>query len=135
MRSVPLRARVYVACVVAAALICLAPLPDIPVPWGVVALLAALYAAGERLRVGYRGPEGLGVFFPVLLAGAFLLPPPVAALLPLPGALFAPVEQRPRPLRRIWRAARLAAIDRPGRLAAKLNQRYSRDASPVKRAF
>ena len=108
MRSVPLRARVYVACVVAAALICLAPLPDIPVPWGVVALLAALYAAGERLRVGHRAPEGLGVFFPVLLAGAFLLPPPVAALLPLPGALFAPVEQRPRPLRRIWRAARLA---------------------------
>lgn len=112
MRSVRPWARVYVACVVVAALFCLAPLLDTTVSWGLVALLAALYAGGERLRggplAGHQVPAALGVFFPVLLAGAFLLPPPAAALLPLPGALSARVEQRPRRLRRVWRAARLA---------------------------
>ncbi|WP_128379530.1 HD-GYP domain-containing protein [Streptomyces cavernae] len=122
MRSVPPWARVYVACVVVGALLCCVRLPDVYVSWDVVALLAALYAGGEGLRrrrpagrdavghrvTGHRVAEGLGTFFPVLLAGAFLLPPPAAALLPLPGALLARVERRPRRLRRVWRTAQLA---------------------------
>ncbi|MEU9289688.1 HD domain-containing phosphohydrolase [Streptomyces sp. NPDC048275] len=125
MASIPAWARVYVACVVLAALACLAPLPHVRVPWWVVALLAALYAGCERITVP-RGPRGasarvagrratgvgmgmgVGAFLPVLLAGAFLLPPSAAALVALPGALLTRVEQRPRWLRRVWRAAQLA---------------------------
>ncbi|WP_055492471.1 HD-GYP domain-containing protein [Streptomyces sp. TP-A0356] len=105
-------ARVYVGCAVVGALVCVAPVPDIRAPWWVVVLLTALYAGCEHIPrcrpVGGRPPEGMGIFFPVLLAGAFLLPPPAAALVPLPGALFAPVAQRPPWLRRFWRAAQLA---------------------------
>ncbi|BBC33093.1 hypothetical protein SGFS_043870 [Streptomyces graminofaciens] len=112
MGSVPAWARAYVACVVLGALVCLAPLPDVRAPWWAVALLAVLYAACEQITrcpfVGHRAPKGMGTFFPVLLAGAFLLPPPAAALVAVPGALLARVEQRPRRLRRIWRAAQLA---------------------------
>ncbi|MGW7268336.1 HD-GYP domain-containing protein [Streptomyces sp. NPDC054842] len=112
MGSIPGRARVYVACVVGGALLCLAPLPDVRTPWWAVALLAGLYAGCEQLTrcrfVGHRAPQGMGTFFPVLLAGAFLLPPPAAAVVALPGALLSRVEQRPRRLRRIWRAAQLA---------------------------
>ena len=54
------------------------------------------------------GPPSPGTFYPVLLAGAFLLPPAAAALVALPGALLSRVEQRPRWLRRVWRAAQLA---------------------------
>jgi putative nucleotidyltransferase with HDIG domain len=104
-------ARVYVGCVVLAALVCVAPAPDVPGPWWAMVLLAALYAGcGQIPRsrfVGARAPEDMGTFFPVLLAGAFLLPPPVAALVPLPGALLAPVAERPSWLRRVWRAAQL----------------------------
>ncbi|MEW2298697.1 HD-GYP domain-containing protein [Streptomyces sp. NPDC006655] len=71
--------------------------------WAVV-LLAALYAACERVVRQRLG----GTFYPVLLAGAFLLPPPAAALVPLPGALLCPAAHRPQALRRIWRAAELA---------------------------
>jgi putative nucleotidyltransferase with HDIG domain len=118
MGSVPAWARVYVACVVLGALACLTRLPDIRVAWWVVALLALLYAGCERITLprGPRGaaapgpdtPQGMGTFLPLLLAGAFLLPPPAAALVALPGALLARVEQRPKGLRRIWRAAQLA---------------------------
>ncbi|MEV6383363.1 HD-GYP domain-containing protein [Streptomyces sp. NPDC051773] len=111
MGSVPAWARVYVACVVLGALACLAPLPGSPVPWWAVALLAALYAACEQITrcpfMGHRAPQGMGTFFPVLLAGAFLLPVPAAALVAVPGALVSRVEQRPRGLRRSWRAGRL----------------------------
>ncbi|MEU9447916.1 HD-GYP domain-containing protein [Streptomyces sp. NPDC048277] len=104
MEAVPARVRVYVACAALSALLCLLPLPDIRTPWWAVALLAGLYAGCEhvvRKRLG-------GTFYPVLLAGAFLLPAPAAAFVPLPGALFSHVEQRPRALRRVWRAAELA---------------------------
>ncbi|WP_216591231.1 HD-GYP domain-containing protein [Streptomyces brasiliscabiei] len=111
MGSVPAGARLYVACAALGALACLAPLPDAPVPWGAVALLAVLYAGCEQITrcpfMGHRAPTGMGTFFPVLLAGAFLLPVPAAALVAVPGALLSRVEQRPRALRRIWRAARL----------------------------
>ena len=111
MGSVPAWARVYVACVVLGALACLAPLPGSPVPWWAVVVLAALYAACEQITrcpfMGHRAPPGMGTFFPVLLAGAFLLPVPAAALVAVPGALVSRVEQRPRGLRRSWRAGRL----------------------------
>ncbi|MFD7711373.1 HD-GYP domain-containing protein [Streptomyces sp. NPDC059785] len=118
MRSIPSGARWYVACVGAAALACLAPLPSVRAPWWALALLAVLHAGsarlafpsagGKSLRVtGPGAPRTTGTLFPVLLAGAFLLPPPAAALVALPGALLAPVAQRPRPLRRVWRAAQL----------------------------
>jgi putative nucleotidyltransferase with HDIG domain len=105
MEAVPARARAYVACVAVAALLCLLPLPAVRPSWWALALLAALYAGCEQAgtRWGFAG-----TFCPVLLAGAFLLPPPAAALVALPGALLSPVERRPRALRRIWRAAQLA---------------------------
>ncbi|MET7984800.1 MULTISPECIES: HD-GYP domain-containing protein [unclassified Streptomyces] len=118
MGSVPAWARAYVAGVVLVALACLAPLPHLRVPWEIVTLLAVLYAGCEHvtlpLRPGAAGApggdnaQGMGTFLPVLLAGAFLLPPPAAALVVLPGVLLARVEQRPRAPRRIWRAAQLA---------------------------
>ncbi|MGW3662584.1 HD-GYP domain-containing protein [Streptomyces sp. NPDC005141] len=118
MGSVPAWARAYVACVVLMALACLAPLPHLRVSWWIVALLAVLYAGCERVTFpprprgagapGGASLQGMGTFLPVLLAGAFLLPPPAAALVALPGALLARVEQRPRGPRRVWRAAQLA---------------------------
>ncbi|MQY34857.1 hypothetical protein SRB17_28270 [Streptomyces sp. RB17] len=107
MEAVPARARGYVAAVALLALLCLLPLTTIRTPWWALGLLAALYAACEhvvRRRFG-------GTFYPVLLAGAFLLPPPAAALVPLPAALLSPAGQdghRPAPLRRVWRGARPA---------------------------
>ncbi|MEV5429942.1 HD-GYP domain-containing protein [Streptomyces sp. NPDC052701] len=109
MEAVPARARAYVASAALAALLCLLPLPAVHTSWGAVALLAALYAGCERLArsrlaaISYPA----GTFYPVLLAGAFLLPAPAAALVALPGALLSRVEQRPVLLRRIWRAAQL----------------------------
>ncbi|MFD3837492.1 HD-GYP domain-containing protein [Streptomyces sp. NPDC058642] len=99
MEGTAARTRVYVVAVALGALYCVHALPTVTAPWWAVALLAALYAGGERLS---------GTFYPVLLAGAFLLPPPAAALVALPGALLSPVVQRPRAIRRIWRAAQLA---------------------------
>ncbi|TQJ89872.1 HD-GYP domain-containing protein [Streptomyces sp. SLBN-31] len=104
MEAVPARARAYVACVVLAALLCAAPPPRTPAPWWAVVLLAAVYAGCERAAARWRF---VGTFYPVLLAGAFLLPPAAAALVPVPGALLSRVEQRPYALRRIWRAAHL----------------------------
>ncbi|MFJ8534596.1 HD-GYP domain-containing protein [Streptomyces sp. NPDC093591] len=105
MEAIPARARVYVACVALCALACLVPLLVAHTPWWAVALLAALYAAGERIAARWRFA---GTFYPVLLAGAFLLPPPAAALVAVPGALLSPAGQRPLWTRRIWRAAQLA---------------------------
>ncbi|MGY6022944.1 HD-GYP domain-containing protein [Streptomyces spinosirectus] len=104
MEAVPARARAYVACTVLGALLCLLPLPDTHTPWWAIALLAALYACCEQAAARWRFA---GTFYPVLLAGAFLLPPPAAALVALPGALLSRVHQRPRQVRRIWRAAQL----------------------------
>ncbi|MFG3657671.1 HD-GYP domain-containing protein [Streptomyces sp. NPDC047706] len=104
MEAVPARARGYVACAVLGALLCLLPLPSLRTPWWAMTLLAVLHAGGEWLA-RRRFP---GTFYPVLLAAVFLLPPPAAALVALPGALMAPVERRPVRLRRIWRAAELA---------------------------
>jgi putative nucleotidyltransferase with HDIG domain len=105
MEAVPARARVYVACVVVGALFCVFPRATVPTPWSAVVLLAVLYGGCEQAAARRRFA---GTFYPVLLAGAFLLPPAAAALVPLPGALLSPVEQRPRWLRRVWRAAQLA---------------------------
>ncbi|MFD8301226.1 HD-GYP domain-containing protein [Streptomyces sp. NPDC059690] len=105
MEAIPARARAYVACVVLGALLCAAPLPRTPAPpWSAVVLLAVVYAGCERAAARWRFA---GTFCPVLLAGAFLLPPAAAALVPLPGALSSRAEQRPYALRRIWRAAHL----------------------------
>ncbi|ARP72232.1 HD-GYP domain-containing protein [Streptomyces pluripotens] len=107
MEEVPARARAYVVAVVLLALLCLLPLPVTRTPWWALALLAVLYAACEHVvRRRFGGP-----FYPVLLTGAFLLPPPAAALVPLPAALFSPVSplgQRAAGVRRLWRAAQPA---------------------------
>ncbi|MEU5097354.1 HD-GYP domain-containing protein [Streptomyces sp. NPDC020996] len=105
MEAVPARARVYVACAVLGAACCLLPLCGPRTPCWAVALPAALYAAGEQAAARWRFA---GTFYPVLLAGAFLLPPAAAALVPLPGALLSPVGRRSPWLRRTWRAAQLA---------------------------
>ncbi|MBW5421511.1 HD domain-containing protein [Streptomyces sp. BG9H] len=106
MRSVPPWARVYILSVALAGAVCAAPALSGPTPWPAVTLLAVLYAGCERLTL----PRGLsaGTFFPVLLAGVFLLPPAAAALVAVPGALLARVDRGPRRVRRLWRAAQLA---------------------------
>lgn len=104
MEVVPARARVYVACVALLALFCLLSLPGTRSPWWVIALLAALYAACEHVA----RHRFAGTFYPVLLAGAFLLPPPAAALVPLPAALLSRGGQPSTPLRRVWRGAQPA---------------------------
>ncbi|MFJ4684625.1 HD-GYP domain-containing protein [Streptomyces sp. NPDC091377] len=103
MESRPTQAHVYIACVALSALACLTPVPGLRTPWWAVAMLAVLHAAGERLA----RRRFSGTCYPVLLAGAFLLPPPAAALVVVPGALLTHVEQRPVGLRRLWRASRL----------------------------
>ncbi|MFF5445096.1 HD-GYP domain-containing protein [Streptomyces sp. NPDC012888] len=114
MRTLPPAARVYVLCAVAGALACLAPALTAPaaVPWTSTVLLAGLYLACELVRVcpplGRRVPDGIGSFFPVLLAAVFLLPPAAAALVAVPGALAGRVEQRPARVRRVWHAAQQA---------------------------
>ncbi|MER5441033.1 HD-GYP domain-containing protein [Streptomyces sp. NPDC002790] len=112
MRSVPPVARAYVLLTAGFAVVCAAPAFSAATSWPGVALLALLYAGCEQLGrcrlVGRRAPKGMGTFFPVLLAGAFLLPPAAAALVALPGALLASVERRPAWLRKVWRAAQLA---------------------------
>ncbi|MBC2904876.1 HD-GYP domain-containing protein [Streptomyces cupreus] len=100
MEGIPARARVYVACAALGALLCLLPLPTIRTPWWALALLAALYAGCEQIA----RRRFAGTFYPVLLAGAFLLPPHAAALVAIPGALLSQGAL----VRRTWRAARLA---------------------------
>ncbi|MEU6821916.1 HD-GYP domain-containing protein [Streptomyces atriruber] len=112
MRSVPVRARVYILCVALAGVACAAPAPGTRPSWPAVAFLVVLYAGCEQLTrcrlVGRRIPRGFGTFFPVLLAGVFLLPPSAAALVAVPGALLGRVDRHPRWVRRIWRASQLA---------------------------
>ncbi|MFC7219778.1 HD-GYP domain-containing protein [Streptomyces polyrhachis] len=100
----------------AAAALCAAPaavpvLPGAPArtDWGALVLLAGLYALCALLWRLMRGdPGGPSGFYPVLLAGAFLLHPAEAALVAVPGALLSPVRGSPAAPRRIWRAAQLA---------------------------
>ncbi|MBU3871635.1 metal-dependent phosphohydrolase, partial [Streptomyces sp. 4503] len=86
MRALPHGARAYVLCAVLAGGLCAAPAvrPGAAVPWATAALLAVVHAVGSRVRA--RWPEWCS---PVLLAGAFLLPPAAAALVAVPGALLA----------------------------------------------
>ncbi|MFM9366848.1 HD-GYP domain-containing protein [Streptomyces sp. Da 82-17] len=114
MRSVPPWAGVYIALAALGAAACAAPAfaPSDATPWGALALLAALYAGCEQITrfrfLGQRAARGLAGFFPVLLAGVFLMPPAAAALVALPGAALARVERGPALPRRIWRPARYA---------------------------
>ncbi|MEV2250013.1 HD-GYP domain-containing protein [Streptomyces sp. NPDC050147] len=115
MRSIAPWARAYILCAALAAVACAVPALTSRTQWAALALLAALYAGCEQLTrcrvIGRRAgapANGLGTFFPVLLAAVFLLPPAAAALVAVPGALLARVERRPRWVRRLWRAAQLA---------------------------
>ncbi|MFE2496440.1 HD-GYP domain-containing protein [Streptomyces scopuliridis] len=115
MRAIPVAARVCVLGAALCAALCVHPALRPDTPWGVVSLLAALYAFCElpaRWRYPGRSASGsapvvAGSFFPVLLAAALLLPPAAAALVAVPGALLGRIEQRPRSARRIWRVAQL----------------------------
>ncbi|MFF1278676.1 HD-GYP domain-containing protein [Streptomyces marokkonensis] len=130
MEALPARVRAYVAGVILLALLCPVPPPGLPspgippdlrVPWWPAVLLAAVYAGCERLARSrlVAAPHPGATFYPVLLAGAFLLPPHAAALVALPGALLLPVEQRPYLARRLWRAGRLVvAVWAAGRVHA-----------------
>ncbi|MEU4105671.1 hypothetical protein AB0F16_34735, partial [Streptomyces tanashiensis] len=108
VKVIPRAARVYIGCALLGAGACALPAlrPGATVPWGTVALLAALYALCElpaRCRLigralGGSVPMGAGSFFPVLLASALLLPPAAAALTAVPGSLLASRRRRrPRP--------------------------------------
>ncbi|MFE4534353.1 HD-GYP domain-containing protein [Streptomyces scopuliridis] len=115
MRAIPVAARVCVLGIALCAALCVHPALRPDTAWGVVSLLAALYAFCElpaRCRCPGRSASGsapvvAGSFFPVLLAAALLLPPAAAALVAVPGALLGRIERRPRSARRIWRAAQL----------------------------
>ncbi|MEV6651385.1 HD-GYP domain-containing protein [Streptomyces sp. NPDC051219] len=114
MRALPPGARAYILCAVAGGLLCAAPALTAGhnTPWGAVALLGALYAVCELVKIcpfmGHRVPVGIGSFFPVVLAAVFLLPPAAAALVAVPGALAGRIEQRPAWVRRVWHAAQHA---------------------------
>ncbi|MFF3427021.1 HD-GYP domain-containing protein [Streptomyces sp. NPDC002602] len=113
MRVLPPAARVLVVCAVLVASVCVLPAalrPD--TRWPTVSLLAVLYLGCESVRIcprlTGRVPEGIGTFFPVVLAAVFLLPPSAAALVAVPGALAGPVVRRPAGVRRVWHAAQQA---------------------------
>ncbi|MFJ6482943.1 HD-GYP domain-containing protein [Streptomyces sp. NPDC091682] len=113
MRALPPGARGFILCAVLAAVACTTPaLTDSGTPWAAVALLAVLYLGGELLKacppLRSRVPEGIGPFFPVVLAAVFLLPPAAAALVALPGGLAGTVVQRPARVRRLWHGAQQA---------------------------
>ncbi|MFD6229618.1 HD domain-containing phosphohydrolase [Streptomyces sp. NPDC060232] len=110
MRDLPPTARGFVLCAVLAALACTAPaLTYSATSRPAVILLAGLYLGCELVKScplpGRRVPEGIGSFFPVVLAAVFLLPPAAAALVALPGAFAAPVVQRSALVRRVWHGA------------------------------
>ncbi|WP_327224655.1 HD-GYP domain-containing protein [Streptomyces platensis] len=124
MRGLPAAARGYIGCAAPAAALCAAPAmglgPD--APWSSALALALLYGLCEQLRrcrppvgrapyapdSGAPGGFPTGWAGPVLLAGVFLLPPPLAALAAVPGALLAPAGPRFAAARRLWHAAELA---------------------------
>ncbi|MBQ0983910.1 HD-GYP domain-containing protein [Streptomyces sp. F63] len=150
MRGVPRGARAYLFCATLAAAVSAAPalLPGARTPWAALAALAALYALCGRLTrlplpgfprfpgaapggtapggVGTAPPSAAGSLAPVLLAGAFLLPPAAAALVPVLGALTGPAERRPGWLRRLWHAVRLSLA---GCAAAHVHARTAGDAA------
>ncbi|MCM1974925.1 MULTISPECIES: HD-GYP domain-containing protein [unclassified Streptomyces] len=110
MRVLPPLARACVLCAVLAALACVAPaVTGSATPWPSIGLLSVLYLGCELVKVcplmGRRVPEGLGSFFPVVLAAVFLLPPAAAALVALPGGFAGTVTARPAWVRRIWHGA------------------------------
>lgn len=110
MRVLPPSARAFVLCAVIAACACVAPaVTGSATPWPSVGLLSVLYLGCELVKVcplmGRRVPEGLGSFFPVVLAAVFLLPPAAAALVALPGGLAGTVTARPAWVRRVWHGA------------------------------
>ncbi|WP_051763103.1 HD-GYP domain-containing protein [Streptomyces virginiae] len=113
MRALPPAARAYILCAVLAAAACVTPaLTDSGTPWTAVLLLAALYLGCELVKVcpllGRRVPEGIGSFFPVVLAAVLLLPPAAAALVALPGGLAGPAGRRAARVRRVWHGAQQA---------------------------
>ncbi|WP_330332527.1 HD-GYP domain-containing protein [Streptomyces sp. NBC_00536] len=113
MRVLPPGARAYILCAVLGALACVLPALLRPgTPWAAVATLGGLYLACELVKVcppfGERVPEGIGSFFPVVLAAVLLLPPSAAALVAVPGALAGTVVQRPALVRRVWHGAQQA---------------------------
>ncbi|MEU6310171.1 HD-GYP domain-containing protein [Streptomyces sp. NPDC047014] len=113
MREPPPAARGHVLCAVLAAAACTAPaLTDPATPWVAVALLAVLHLGCELVRIcplpGTRVPEGLGSFFPVVLAAVFLLPPAAAALVALPGGFAGAAERPAAGVRRVWHGAQQA---------------------------
>lgn len=113
MRVLPPMARGYILCAVLAAAACVTPaLTDSGTPWAAVVLLALLYPGCELVKIcpllGGRVPEGIGSFFPVVLAAVFLLPPAAAALVALPGGFAGTVAERPARVRRIWHGAQQA---------------------------
>ncbi len=113
MRALPPWARAYILCAVLVAAACVTPaLTDSGTPRATAAVLAVLYLGCELVRLcpllGSRVPEGIGSFFPVVLAAVFLLPPAAAALVALPGAFAGTVVQRPAGVRRVWHAAQQA---------------------------
>ncbi|MFB7257825.1 HD-GYP domain-containing protein [Streptomyces nojiriensis] len=114
MRALPPGARGYILCAVLAAVACVTPaLTDSGTPWAAAALLAVLHLGCELVKVcpPLRGrvAEGIGPFFPVVLAAVFLLPPAAAALVALPGGLAGTVVQRPARVRRVWHGAQQAS--------------------------
>ncbi|MBL1088460.1 MULTISPECIES: HD-GYP domain-containing protein [Streptomyces] len=120
MRELPVAARGYIGGTALAAALCTAGALRLGpgAPWGTALALAALYALGERIPrcplLGRRLPDrtrsdgGTGWTSPLVLAGVFLLPPALAALAAVPGALLAPVRPRAATARRIWHAAEQA---------------------------
>ncbi|MGW7574320.1 HD-GYP domain-containing protein [Streptomyces sp. NPDC054765] len=125
MRGLPAAARGYIGGAALAAALCAAPAIRLgaDAPWSSTLALATLYALCEQLHrcplLGGRVPYGTGFAgasggsvagwaSPVLLAGVFLLPPPLAALAAVPGALTGPAEARSAAARRLWHAAELA---------------------------
>ncbi|GAB7031129.1 HD-GYP domain-containing protein [Streptomyces sp. NPDC021749] len=121
MRELPVAARGYIGGTALAAALCIAPAlrPAPGAPWGTALVLAALYALCERIPrcplLGRRLPDrmarsggGTAWTSPLVLAGVFLLPPALAALAAVPGALLAPVRPWAATARRIWHAAEQA---------------------------
>ncbi|MFD4135809.1 HD-GYP domain-containing protein [Streptomyces goshikiensis] len=138
MRVLPPAARGYILCAVLAAFACAAPAFARPAttPWAAVAVLAILYAGCELVRVcpppGRRVPEGIGSFFPVLLAAVFLLPPAAAALVAMPGGYAGTVAHPPVRVRRVWHAAQQAlAAWTAGQVYGLLGGPATLGASPV----
>lgn len=120
MRGLSAAARGYIGSAALAAALCAAPALRLGAgaPWADALALATLYALCEQVRrrplPGSRVPHGTPAYAgpgwagPVLLAGVFLLPPPLAALAAVPGALLAPAKARSAVARRVWHAAELA---------------------------